>query len=169
MKRIPILMLSIAVLLINCGSDDTEQEPTKETPAFIGTWEYSLPEYLASVLKKKFDIGLTINDDKASSYSLTAIYTDEGDTALIHNGYWVVSNSFDTVFLHGTDCAMYDTLNNIINDDCGLPVPVPINISHNVWDVSLGSLAPIAPSLGINLETLGISLDGITIQLKKAE
>ena len=49
MKRIPILMLSIAVLLINCGSDDNEQEPTKETPAFIGTWEYSLPEYRFSL------------------------------------------------------------------------------------------------------------------------
>ena len=45
----------------------------------------------------------------------------------------VVSNSFDTV-LHGTDCAMYDTLNNIINDDCDCGGSN--QYLHNVWDVS---------------------------------
>jgi hypothetical protein len=170
MKRIPLLMFSFAVLLFNCGTNDPEPQKQKETPAFIGTWEYVLPAPMAVLIGEQFDIDVTINDDKNSTYSLNVFYTDNGDTALRHNGYWVLSNTEDTITLHGTNCAVYDTtLKQTITKDCGLPVPVPINIANNVWTVSLGSLAPVAPSLGINPGSLGINLDGIIIPLKKTE
>ncbi len=173
MNKIQILLLAAPFFMLSCGTDDPSDEkttgPDKQKAEYIGSWQYSFPAPMAKLLGQNLSIYVKINDDDDSTYSLNVLYTDRGDTALRHNGYWILSESADTIILNGNDCAVYDTtLDLTVTKDCGSPVQVPTNINNDTWTVSLGALASVGPSLGIDPTSLPVDLNGLFIPLERS-
>ncbi|NLG16180.1 MAG: copper resistance protein NlpE [Fibrobacter sp.] len=174
MNKIQILLLAAPFFMLSCGTDDPSDDkitgPDKQKAVYIGSWQYSFPAPIATLLKQNLSIFVKINDDDDSTYSLNVLYTDRGDTALRHNGYWMISESADTIILNGNDCAVYDTTkDSTVTKACGSPVQAPIDIKNDTWTVSLGALAPVGPSLGIDPTSLSIDdLNGLFIPLKRS-
>ena len=162
MKKIIVLLSSI-FLLMNCGSDSentldsaTTTEPVVTVPAFVGQWNGSMvaiPPYINDTIQ----IYVTINND--STFKLNALYKTSQDTALRDNGYWNVST--DTIYLHGNDCAVYDTTLHVLKQltTCGDPATIKITIDNasKTWEVPMSSLAPLSAAFNIKLDDTRIS------------
>jgi hypothetical protein len=124
-------------------------------PTFVGEWRDTVPPIPGML--KNFVYVTAILVYPGSTYTLTALYGPgdtafAGDTALRDIGIWHSNCAKDTVFLAGTNCAVYDTTLHQLRtlDSCGTPA-IPATIANDVWSVKVSDFGPVAAALHVNL------------------
>jgi hypothetical protein len=137
----------------------TVKPDTTPTPDFVGNWVgymRAIPPYLNDSLR----VSVIINKD--STFKLNAVYLTSGDTAIRDNGFWKIPVT-DSLLLHGTDCAIFDTTKKVLKqlETCGNPAAIKIDINNktNTWVIPLSSLSPLSVAFNVKLD------DPVVIQL----
>jgi len=94
--------------------------------------------------------------NKDTTFKLNAIYITTKDTALRDNGAWKTSNASDSIYLHGNDCAIWDTTQKVLKPlaSCGDPAAIKINIDNSAksWKIPMSSLAALSVAFNIKLD-----------------
>ncbi len=136
--------------------DTTKPDTTKpETPVpdYVGNWLGTFPAIPGKI---NDSVRITVLINKDSTFKLNAIYLTTKDTALRDNGYWRVSNASDSIYLHGSDCAIWDTTQKVLKplENCGDPAAININIDKNEksWKIPMISLAALSVAFNIRLD-----------------
>jgi hypothetical protein len=155
--RLFLIVSFFITLIVGCSSDP--QHSVQSEPPFVGKWVgymRAIPPYLNDSLR----VSVEINND--STFKLNAVYLTSGDTAIRDNGFWK-NPIMDSVFLHGTDCAVFDTSKKVLKqlESCGNPaaIKIDINSNTNIWAIPLSSLSPLSVAFNVKLD------DPVVIQL----
>lgn len=133
-------------------------KPETPVPDYVGNWVGTFPAISLVGINDSVRITVCINKD--STFKLNAVYITTQDTALRDNGFWRVSNASDSIYLHGNDCAIWDTTQKVLKPlaSCGDPAAINIVIdkNENSWTIPMISLAPLSVAFNIRLDTPGI-------------
>jgi hypothetical protein len=134
--------------------DTITKTDTTPTPEFVGNWVGTFPA--VPLMKINDSVRITVLINKDTTFKLNAVYITSKDTALRDNGLWKTSNASDSIYLHGNDCAIWDTTQKVLKPlpDCGDPAAIIINIdkNENSWEIPLISLAALSTAFNIRLD-----------------
>lgn len=142
--KIGQIIAASALILVSCMENSL--------PEHVGFWVGSLSPQtplIGTLVSEKILIQMNIGE--SSIYDLNVTYPESGRTALTSTGTWSESN--DTLYLDGTECITYDEEGNPSQMECTV-IPVPIKIDNDIFRLSLSTLVPLAPSMGITIPAL---------------
>ncbi|MFP4012996.1 MAG: hypothetical protein ACLFVQ_02850 [Chitinispirillaceae bacterium] len=158
------IIAASALILASCMFG-TENESS--VPEHVGFWVGSItpqtPQIGAFVQE---EILIEMNIEETSAYDLNVTYPESARTALTSTGTWSQSN--DTLYLNGTECTTFDEEGNPGQMECTV-IPVPIEFYNDMFLLSLNTLVPLAPSMGITIPAV-ISpemLDGVSLSFER--
>ncbi|HMA64700.1 MAG: copper resistance protein NlpE N-terminal domain-containing protein [Fibrobacterota bacterium] len=131
----------------------TVKPDTTPTPDFVGNWVGTFPAIPGKISDS---VRITVLINKDTTFKLNAIYITTQDTALRDNGVWKTSKASDSIYLHGNDCAIWDTTQKVLKplENCGDPAAIIIDIDKNAksWKIPMSSLAPLSVAFNIKLD-----------------
>lgn len=126
---------------------------TTPTPEFVGNWVGTFPAIPGKI---NDSVRITVLINKDTTFRLNAIYITSKDTALRDNGLWTTSKASDSIYLHGNDCAIWDTTQKVLKplESCGDPAAIKININKNEksWKIPMSSLAALSVAFNVRLD-----------------
>jgi hypothetical protein len=169
MKKILLLCTILAAFLVfNCSDKNdpnvlligtkpdtipTTKPDTTPTPDFVGNWVGTFPAIPGKI---NDSVRITVLINKDTTFKLNAIYITTQDTALRDNGFWKTSKASDSIYLHGNDCAIWDTTLKVLKPlaSCGDPAAIKINIDNSAksWKIPMSSLAALSVAFNIKLD-----------------
>jgi hypothetical protein len=143
-RLLSIALALTALLMVVCQEKSSNPAQTVQSEA-IGHWYGKLIPVLGTP-EDTVLINAIIRSDE--TFNLSTTYATSGDTTLRYAGAWTQSN--DTIHLAGSNCAIMDTtLDSLLPVAC-VPVAIPIDITNDVWIISVKDLTPVAAGLGVD-------------------
>ncbi|MFP4162558.1 MAG: hypothetical protein ACLFQB_01640 [Chitinispirillaceae bacterium] len=148
-----VSVLAVSALIVTGCMFGTENE--SDLPAHVGLWVNTLSPQTKDTTKNinlgsfvQEEMRIEMNIGETNTYELNVTYPESGETALNSVGSWSEAN--DTLYLDGSECRSLDSEGVLSKVECQV-IPVPIEVENDIFLLSLKTLYPLAPSMGIDL------------------
>ena len=135
-KLIPAIVAVAFTAGLMCNDKPVNSPP----PTVVGTWDLAIPP-ITNVTQKTLNVMLNINDDSKFTLEL-----NEESAKILYNseGTWTATG--DSIYLHSSKCLVIDTvadpdsLKNLSDSLCALPIPLKLPENNQNWDIKTEDL-----------------------------